>query len=293
MSRRQLLRRAAAGGAAAAVAALLAACTSAAVNNTRRVSPAAGTPVTHRYGSDSSQFGQLYTPPGTPRVGTVVLIHGGYWKSGYGLDLMTPLALDLVGRGWMTWNLEYRRVGNGGGWPATFDDVAAGIDLLASSALGVDTSKVIAIGHSAGGHLAAWAAGRHKLPAGAPGASPRVKLAGAVSLAGVLNLRSGFEQDLGGGAVEQLIGGTPSSQPTRYAQGDPIELLPVGVPVRCIHGRSDTTVPISQSESYVQAAKAAGDDATLTRISGDHFTVIDPRSASWKTTLGELDALIG
>jgi acetyl esterase/lipase len=121
----------------------------------------------HRYGSDPAQFGELSLPDGVP-LGTVVVIHGGFWRARYDLSLGRPLAADLAARGYAAWNLEYRRALAGGGWPATFEDVAAGIDLLAT--LPVDTSRVVAVGHSAGGHLAAWAAGRAALPPGTPGA---------------------------------------------------------------------------------------------------------------------------
>ena len=129
-------------------------------------------PTVHRYGAHPAQFGELWLPDGARRngapPGTVVIIHGGFWRARYDLRLGRPLAADLAARGYAAWNLEYRRALAGGGWPGTFEDVAAGIDLLAT--LPVDTTAVIAVGHSAGGHLAAWAAGRAKLPPGAPGA---------------------------------------------------------------------------------------------------------------------------
>lgn len=124
-------------------------------------------PVVSYYGPDPAQFGELWLP-GTAPGETVVLVHGGFWRARYDLSLGRPLAADLVRRGYAVWNLEYRRAGAGGGWPATFEDIAAGIDHLAD--LPVGTSRVVAIGHSAGGHLAAWAAGRAGLPPGAPGA---------------------------------------------------------------------------------------------------------------------------
>lgn len=145
------------------------------------------------YGDDPSQFGELYLPTGDRRVGTVVVIHGGFWLSGYGLDLGAPLAQDLAERGWVAWNIEYRRIGNGGGWPATVADVAAAVDHLSVLAESgdhgkIDLGHVVAVGHSAGGHLAGWLAGRPKLPAGAPGSDPSVKITGVVSQAGVLDL---------------------------------------------------------------------------------------------------------
>ncbi|MCW2752522.1 MAG: alpha/beta hydrolase, partial [Aeromicrobium sp.] len=114
-----------------------------------------------RYGDDPSQFGELSRATGRSK-GVVVVIHGGFWRAQYDLSLGRPLAASLIAHGWDAYNLEYRRVGNGGGWPETFDDVAAGIDALAKVD-GLDTTTVISLGHSAGGHLAVWAAGRDKL----------------------------------------------------------------------------------------------------------------------------------
>jgi acetyl esterase/lipase len=124
-----------------------------------------------RYGDDESQVAELHLPPGDAKVPVAVVIHGG-WMSSYGMELATPLAEDFARNGVGGLAIEYRRVGNGGGWPATFEDVAAAIDSLAAQPR-VDLTKVVAIGHSAGGQLALWAAGRPGLPAGAPGAGPR------------------------------------------------------------------------------------------------------------------------
>src|SRR5215475_12588483 len=153
-------------------------------------SPARKAPVIHRYGADLAQFGELWLPEGAA-AGTVVVIHGGFWRARYDLSLGRPLAAALAARGYAAWNLEYRRALAGGGWPTTFEDVAAGIDLLGTLSADtgpVDTSQVIAVGHSAGGHLAAWAAGRAKLPPGAPGANPKVAVTGVIAQAGVLAL---------------------------------------------------------------------------------------------------------
>ena len=128
----------------------------------------------HRYGDDPSQLGELFLPDGGGPYAVVVVIHGGYWKARYDRSLMSGLCEDLVSRGIAAWNLEYRRVGNGGGWPETFADVASGIDLLAELDASLDLERVGAIGHSAGGHLALWAASRATLSGDAPGAAPRV-----------------------------------------------------------------------------------------------------------------------
>lgn len=245
---------------------------------------------THRYGSDPSQFGELYRPDGAA-PGTVVVVHGGFWRAAYDLSLGRPLAADLVARGYTVWNLEYRRVGIGGGWPTTFADIAAGIDHLAD--LDVDTSAVAAIGHSAGGHLATWAAGRPKLPAGSPGANPRVAVTAVVSQAGVLDLVGCAENRVGATAAPDLMGGMPAELPEPYRLADPRAAVPLDVPVLCVHARADENVPYSHSVEYVAAARRAGADAQLATVPGDHFTVIDPTSQAWQVVTSALPRLLG
>ncbi len=243
----------------------------------------------HRYGDDPAQFGELCRPDG-PAAGTVVVIHGGFWRARYDLALGRPLAADLAARGYAAWNLEYRRAGAGGGWPATFADVAAGIDLMAT--LPVDRTRVVAIGHSAGGHLAAWAAGRGQLPPGTPGAWPAVAVTGVISQAGVLALADCARERVGGTAAPDLMGGGPDELPEEYRLADPIAAVPVPAPVVCLHSRGDEAVPYSYSERYVAAATAAGGDARLVELSGDHFTLIDPASADWAVAVGVLPGLL-
>lgn len=252
-------------------------------------SPAERGPAVHRYGADPAQFGELWLP-GRAAPGTVVIIHGGFWRARYDLSLGRPLAADLAARGYAAWNLEYRRALAGGGWPATFQDVAAGIDLLAT--LPVDTSRVVAVGHSAGGHLAAWAAGRPKLPPGAPGANPVVAVTGVISQAGVLALADCARERVGGTAAPDLMGGGPDELPEEYRLADPIAAVPLAVPVLCLHSRGDENVPYSYSERYVAAAAAAGGNASLEELSGDHFTLIDPASADWAAAIAALTALL-
>nr|WP_196866816.1 alpha/beta hydrolase [Arthrobacter sp. CAN_C5] len=253
------------------------------------------TPQRYTYGDDPSQFAELYLPAGERLPGVVVIIHGGYWRSGYGLDLGQPLAEDLVSRGYVCWNLEYRRVGDGGGWPETFADVGAGIDLLATAAgdHGLDLTVTTALGHSAGGHLAVWAAGRSTLPDGAPGAgTPVVPLTGVVSQSGVLNLVEAHELGLSDGAVLNLMGVDQVGDPERYRAADPMTAIPLAVPVLALHGEEDSTVPASQSESYVAAALAAGADAELTLIPGDHFAMITPGTDAWVQVVAAVDRLM-
>lgn len=237
----------------------------------------------HHYGRLTDQFGDLYLPGRTPH-GTVVLLHGGFWLSDYGLDLMAPIAGALQRDGWAVWNLEYRRLDAGGGWPATFEDTAAGVDHLAGLD-GVDRTHVVLLGHSAGGQLAAWAASR---TARTPGGPPRVDLAGVVSLAGVLDLVGAAKAGLGNGAVQRLIGGSPQDVPGRYTLGDPTLLAPARVPVSALRGRADDVVPASQLRTYLAADRRAGGAAVGLTVPGDHFTIIDPGHPSWATTRGAL-----
>ena len=244
------------------------------------------------YGDDPVQWGELHRPEG-PSRGVVVVVHGGFWRARYDASLGTPLAEDLAARGWTAWNLEYRRVGTGGtgetsgggGWPATCDDLAAGIDRLADLA-DVDLSgPVVTLGHSAGGHLATWAAGRHRHERWHP---TRVRVTAVVAQAGVLDLRRAHEERLGSGAVADFLGQPPGPATD---PADPQRQLPLDVPVWCVHGRADDVVPLSQSRSYVAAARAAGARAELLEVDGDHFTVIDPASEAWEQTVALLVSL--
>jgi acetyl esterase/lipase len=249
-------------------------------------------PEIHRYGAGRDQFGELWLPaaadPGA--AGTVVVIHGGFWRARYDLSLGRPLAADLAARGYAVWNLEYRRLGAGGGWPATFTDIAAGFDLL--GALHLDTTRLVAIGHSAGGHLATWAAGRAGLPAGAPGAAPKVVPRAVVSQAGALWLADCARDGVGGSAAVDLMGGSPDDLPDAYRLADPSAAVPVGATVLCAHARADTAVPFDQSVRYVQAAVRAGGAARLLETPGDHFTLIDPTSRDWAMITAALPGLL-
>ena len=260
-----------------------------------------------RYGPDPSQFGDLYVPARPGPWPVVMIIHGGFWRDRYDLSLGAPLAADLAGRGYAAWNVEYRRVGNGGGWPATLLDVAAAVDRLAAlagspplpdtpgsspgaSVAGdgvLDLTRVIALGHSAGGQLAAWLAGRHKL--GAPFGPPAVAITGVVSQAGVLDLEAAAEARMGDGAVDAFMAGAGTGA---WSTTSPIRLLPTGVPVFCVHGDADDSVPIEQSRRFADAGRASGDPVELITVDGgDHFGVITPGDPAWAACVQALEDL--
>jgi acetyl esterase/lipase len=230
-------------------------------------------PERHRYGSHAQNRAELWLPKGEGPHPVVVVIHGGYWQATYGKTIMKPLCGDLVRRGVAAWNIEYRRLGRGqgGGWPATFDDVSTAIDHLPEAAAGrVRLDDVRAVGHSAGGQLALWAGRRFtRIAAQAP----------------VTDLESA------GAIARQLIGGSPEDFPDRWSQANPLRMLPLGVPVRLIHTPDDATVPFKRSRSYYEAARAAGDPVELVDdVHGGHRVHLDPRSAAWQSAAEFLTA---
>lgn len=216
------------------------------------------------------QFGELRLPASDGPHPLVITIHGGFWRALRTLSYMGHLCEALRAARVATWNIEYRRVGQpGGGYPGTLDDVAAGCAHVRELAreCPLDVSRVVVVGHSAGGQLAFCA-----------GAAVR----GVVALAGAVDLRRGLELNLGDGAVRNFMGSAPSEAPESYRRASPIENVPEGVPVRLVHGDADDIVPIEISERYERAAKAAGGDCELIRLrQADHFDVIDPRSPVW------------
>jgi acetyl esterase/lipase len=250
---------------------------------------------TFGYGPDRSQRGDLHLPSTAGPHQVMILIHGGSWQSRYGRIVMRELAGDLLTRGWGIWNIEYRRVGNGGGWPATFLDVAAAIDRLAELDADLDLDRVSVLGHSAGGHLALWAAARDRLPDGAPGridGEPPVRLRSAIAQAGVCDLTSAYRWSRGGPAGA-LMGGGPDDLPERYDAADPMRLLPASIPVLLVHGTVDQTVSVEHSRKYESAARASGGEVELVEIAGEagaHRAHIDPRGVAWAAVTSRLEA---
>jgi acetyl esterase/lipase len=249
------------------------------------------------YGSDRYQFGDLRVPQGVGPFPIVIVIHGGFWKAKYSLDLMNPLADDLTQYGFASWNIEYRRVsadgvaGNhGSGWPGTLTDVAQAADYIGelASQYNLDLERVFTLGHSAGGHLALWLAARSRLPENSALTTTTTPLpiAFAVSQAGAIDLDLMWQVRQQNSPVANFLGGTPSEVPERYALASPARLLPLSVPQLLVHGQADDIVPIQISQVYLAAAHQAGDtEASLLALPNvDHFDVIDPTTEVWAKT---------
>ena len=218
------------------------------------------------YGEHSDQRVDVYAPTSAPRA-VVAVLHGGFWRASYGADLMDPLCVDLAARGYEAWNVDYRRVGAGGGWPMTFDDVKA--------AVGGVQQPLVTLGHSAGGHLALWLAAEHGAVL-------------AVSQAGVVDLVDAWRLGLSRRAPEELLGGSPDEVPDRYAFASPAARLPLGVPQLLVHGRRDDTVPAEMSRAYAEQARRTGDDVELVETDEGHFECLDPASESWAAIVERL-----
>lgn len=239
------------------------------------------------YGDHPSQFIEIHRPEGEGPHPVVALIHGGFWRQPWDRTLMDPLARDLVGRGYIAVNVEYRSLGHeGGGWPGTCQDVVAALDAAAKV---LDLGRLALVGHSAGGHLALWAARHTPNP---------VRL--IVSQAGIADLRAAALAELDADeerppAAVEFMGGYPV-EAAGYELASPIEILPLGPGTRqfVVHGDADNRVPFQQSVDYVAAAKAAGDDAELVAFTGmGHFELIEPAHGSWLASVAELDRLLG
>lgn len=244
-------------------------------------------PADHRiaYGSDPLQFGELRLPKNTKgKLPVVVVIHGGCWFAEYDLHHLDAFSDALTKLGVATWTIEYRRIGDkGGAWPGTFQDVANGMDYLREVAKqhSLDLRRVVVIGHSAGGQLVLWLAARKNLPKTSELYSNNpLPLLGVVSLAGISDLKK-YRPNCDD-SVNKLLGGTPEQFPARYQQTSPIELLPLQVPVRLIHGAKDRIVPLELGKDFEAAAKRKGEDITLTTLeTTGHFDLISPVASVW------------
>jgi acetyl esterase/lipase len=229
------------------------------------------------YGGDPNQFGELRLPKTGGPFPVVISIHGGYWRAKYDLKYMGHACAALTARSLATWNVEYRRVGNpGGGWPGTFEDVRNAWRYISqiASRYKLDATKIVVMGHSAGGQLALCLAGHE----------PSIKR--AVSLAGVVDLQQAWELHLSDNAVVGFLGGDPATVPEHYREADPMRLK-VSATQWLIHGASDDSVPPFLSRNYTEQKRRQGEDVHYLEIStAGHFDLLDPRSTAWPKVEG-------
>jgi acetyl esterase/lipase len=240
------------------------------------------------YGAGPSQFGELWLPAGSAPLPVAILIHGGCWQSSYGLDLMDPMAEDLYRQGIAVWNIEYRRLGEtGGGYPGTFLDVGQAVDALRGlpQRPRLDLRRLVAIGHSAGGHLALWAASRHRLPRdSALAVADPQRIGSVVTLAGINDLaayRASGPACGGASTIDALTGARSRPPGTALADTSPAALLPLALKQVVASGNNDGIVPARFGHDYATLARRAGDPVEVVDLPGDHFALIDPASSAW------------
>jgi acetyl esterase/lipase len=244
------------------------------------------------YGAAPSQFGDLWMPAGSGPHRVVVLIHGGCWRADLpGLELMAYAAEDLRQHGFAVWNIEYRRLGEpGGGYPGTFEDVATAIDWLPqlSKTYSLDLGSVVVAGHSAGGHLALWAAARPHLPKTSPLYREKpLPIKRVVSLAGIADLDTyrirGPATCGGPPTIDALVGTAVRGPWDIFTDISPVALLPIGVPQTIISGALDPIVPAVFGRAYAEKAASAGDQVQeMTFADAGHFELIDPESDAFE-----------
>lgn len=234
------------------------------------------------YGAHPSQFGDLFLPGTQGPHPVAVLVHGGCWQAAYGLAALGQLAHAIAAHDVAVWNIEYRRLGDGGGWPYTFLDVGAALDFLRTLAepFNLDLHRIVTAGHSAGGHLALWLAARAGLAAHSPITAPDpLRVAVVVSIAGIPDLIAAARRRVCDDAIGALMQGAPEAAADRYHDASPAALTPLGVPHIHIHGRQDAIVPVDLVEAYVEAAIRTGDHAsTLLLEKAGHFEPVDART---------------
>lgn len=250
--------------------------------------------IVESYGADPRQFGELFLPD-TVNPPLVVLIHGGYWRPVYRLDIEEASALALAEAGFAVWSIEYRTYESG--WPCTFVDVAHAVDygVRRAGALGVDISRRAICGHSAGGGLAAWVTSRRSLPPHAPGADAAAPLFDLVVLAApVACLSRASAEGLGKGAVDTLMGGRPEDVPERYAVCDPALLTPDAGQRVILHGDRDIDVPRWQSDCTMEHLLAHGVPVSMAVTpDDDHFGILDPLSVASALRRAALTEVLG
>jgi acetyl esterase/lipase len=246
------------------------------------------------YGEAALQVVDLWLPDGPGPHPVVLMVHGGCWQTEIAdRRIMSWIADDLTRHGIAVWNIDYRGVDRaGGGYPGTFQDAAAAADALRQHAARyhLDLSHIVAVGHSAGGHLALWLAGRPRLPQDSPlrRADP-LPIAAVISLGGLPDLEEAArsENGCGNAVIGQLTGG-------HFADTSVPRLAPLGVPQVLINGMQDRIIPTAYAEGYAAPMRAAGDDVRVRMIDRTgHVELIAPETAAWAAAVEEIQRALG
>ena len=245
---------------------------------------------THDEGDPEQNWADLYLPAGDQQVDSIplaVLLHGSSSENDLGADTFAPLARELASRGMAVYNIEYRHIGTGGGWPTTFRDVASALDHVVEvdkKFPQITTDDEVVVGHGTGGQLAVWGGTRHRLDRDEVGADPEFRPTRVISIAGPLDMTSAAAE--GDDRIVTFLGGTPEEVPDRYKSVDPVQNIDPGTPVVAIHGLSDETVSPESSRRYVDAVSEAGGMAKLIELRDqDHASVISGDSRSYSRVL--------
>jgi len=249
------------------------------------------------YGTAASQYVELFRPTGSGVFPVVVLVHGGCWQTEFGgIKQFRNMAGALMAEGIAVWNVEYRRVDEpGGGYPGTYEDMISALEALTANAKShqLDTARIVAVGHSAGGHMVQWSAARARIPSSSPLYRPNpLPLIHVISLGGINDLRAWT--DLCGFPVVKLTGTPSPARPNVFADTNPSEMLPTGGRTVLITGELDRQVPSDVAFRFAARAKTAGDAAEVIVLPGaSHFDEAAATSPSWPITLSRIKSALG
>jgi acetyl esterase/lipase len=238
------------------------------------------------YGFGPIQVGELRLPPGKGPFPVAIIFHGGcYLKAMADMNMMSPLATALTARGFATWNVEYRALGDeGAGWPGTFEDWALAADHLRFLAKTepLDLKRVIAVGHSAGGHAAVWLAARPQLSGKLKGDNP-VPIKAVVNIDGPedVALYEPHQRQIcdGQDVLDQMLGGAPQAAADHWRDGNPAQRLPLHAHQLLV---SSALMSGAAADAYAARARAAGDKVDVLKLDAGHFDPIAPGTPAWK-----------
>ena len=252
---------------------------------------------TIRYGDYPRQVVDLYLPAGAGPFPVAVMIHGGCWSAPWDRNLMNWISDDLRRRGIAVWNIDYRVIEDGNGYPHVFDDTFNGIHALAVQGreFPLDLSRIVGVGHSAGGHLALWYQARRNRWAPPPNVRmiPPPELRSVVSLGGLPDLELAERPPGSGCGIEvigQLIGRGRPGRTDPFADTSVPRMGPLGIPQVLINGNQDRIIPTFYAEDYARKMRAQGDDVRVRMIDhSGHVELVAPESAAWAAAVEEIE----